>query len=96
MAELAIAEVYTRELIAKLDRALAEIIEAGADCDPASILAANGVGVVDLSRQRCLVDENVYAGALHRGRRWERIALGYISPLLPGKLIWQELSKRPR
>jgi hypothetical protein len=87
----------TPELLAKLGPAIAEAaVRTGTGADAAAVLRRHGIGVVDLDRQRCVIDERVYEGALFRARRWERLALPFLSPLLPAETTWQELSKRSR
>ena len=83
----------TPELVDKLDKALAEIVTAGATCDPAAILMAHGVGIVDRDRHRSLVDERVYEGALLRGQRWQRLAVAYLAPREPTAAVWREISR---
>lgn len=65
---------YTTALLLKLSAALGDI--AGWDApaglaratDAADILLAHGLALVDPERQRCWIDEAVYAGALFRQR----------------------------
>lgn len=47
----------------------------------------HGVGVVDLDRTRCVIDERVYESALHRGR----VGAAYLTPRQPPAEVWSGL-----
>ena len=66
--------VITAELARRLETLLAELgvgLKAQAF---AELARRHGVGLVDVDRQRSLIDMAVYSGALYRGRRWRAIA----------------------
>jgi hypothetical protein len=69
--------MITPELARRLEQALAR---AGVDFEPANgqaiaqALRDAGIALVDVERQRALIDETVYAGALFRSQRWRALA----------------------
>jgi hypothetical protein len=86
MAELAVSELYTRKLLDKLEELLADAC--GMDVRMFAAEAHRmGIGLVDLDRQRCLIDERVYESALHRGR----VGAAYLNPREPSAATWQAL-----
>lgn len=97
MAELAITEILTPELLEKLGVAgsclsiNAEMIELTAP-RLVRILRENGIGVVDLDRHRCTIDERVYESALHRGR----VGRAYLTPRRPSAKTWRDLKRSPQ
>lgn len=49
----------------------------------------HGIGVVDLDRQRCLIDERVYEGALHRGR----VGRLFLTQRHPPAEVWRDVQR---
>jgi hypothetical protein len=93
---------YTPELLAKVWAALAEdgVGRAPADSalveEMAAALHAGGIALVDRARERCLIDETVYQGALYRSglfrQRVERLE-AQATHRLPGTGVWRRLSQ---
>ncbi len=91
----------TPELLPRVEAAWSEVAAAGiAGVKDESfamvivrIFRAHDIGLVDPERQRCLVDERVYEGVLHRSHRWERLALAYMAPRDPGAAVWREITR---
>lgn len=90
----------TPELLARIEAAWAEACAAGIagvrDESFATVIVrlfrAHGIGLVDPGRQRFLVDERVYQGALWRGQRWQRLATAWLSKQRqPAAEVWREL-----
>lgn len=86
----------TDELAAKINGWSTEVFLCLTPARISETMNRHGIALVDRSRTTLLIDERVYTGALLRSREWERLALPYVSPLLPGKCIWRELSAAVR
>ncbi len=65
---------YTPELLAKLGHWSAAAFQGVKPETIAHALHQAGIGIVDLDRHRCLVDERVYESALHRAHAAEERA----------------------
>jgi hypothetical protein len=63
---MAASDVFTPELLYKLGRWSAAAFRGVKPETIAAALHGHGVGVIDLDRQRCLVDERVYESVLGR------------------------------
>jgi hypothetical protein len=85
---MAKAAGMTDGLTARLDAALAEIVSAGADCDPAAIISAHGITLVEISRTTFLIDQRVHEGVLWRLNNHLR---RHPAHRLPAPEIWKGL-----
>jgi len=85
---------YTDELRGKLAGALARLSLANVlDDDTEAVLAAldaHGLRLVDTARRQALVDERVYASALHRCHAAEARAARHAPRLIPAT-VWKGL-----
>jgi hypothetical protein len=87
------APLLAPELAERLKQLLVEF--GGAHIDPQTVAHAfrkKGLALIDPDRQRALIDERVYEGALWRGHRWQRLAEAYQRSRLPDADTWRFIS----
>jgi hypothetical protein len=90
MAELAVTDLAQPALLAKLERWLEDTaVERMLTTAVIRSLREAGIGLVDLDRQRCVVDERVYESALRRGR----VGALFLNHRLPSADVWRHVSR---
>lgn len=89
MSEMAVTDIVTAELLAKLAAVLEQPHIGVGPVEFVARARDAGIGLVDLDRQRCLIDERVYESALNRMRLWSGRALRWEQPAEIEPRVWR-------